>query len=63
MEENKLATFSTWTIMLGCNESSVVIDHSKMVSVCVVGSHFMLRGCARERESEILYTRIATYTP
>ena len=49
MEENKLATFSTWTIMLGCNESSVVIDHSKMVSVYVVGSHFMLRGCARER--------------
>ena len=23
MEENKLTTFSTWTIMLGCNESNI----------------------------------------
>ena len=23
-EENKLTTFSTWTIMLGCNESNIV---------------------------------------
>ena len=22
-EENKLTTFSTWTIMLGCNESNI----------------------------------------
>ena len=23
-EENKLTTFSTWTIMLGCNESNII---------------------------------------
>ena len=26
-EENKLTTFSTWTIMLGCNESNMVTVH------------------------------------
>ena len=25
-EENKLTTFSTWTIMLGCNESNIVFQ-------------------------------------
>ena len=25
-EENKLTTFSTWTIMLGCNESKIVFQ-------------------------------------
>ena len=25
-EENKLTTFSTWTIMLGCNESSIILQ-------------------------------------
>ena len=25
-EENKLTTFSTWTIMLGCNESSIIFQ-------------------------------------
>ena len=25
-EENKLATFSTWTIMLGCNESNIIFQ-------------------------------------
>ena len=25
-EENKLTTFSTWTIMLGCNESNVIFQ-------------------------------------
>ena len=24
-EENKLTTFSTWTIMLGCNESNIIL--------------------------------------
>ena len=23
-KENKLTTFSTWTIMLGCNESNII---------------------------------------
>ena len=26
-EENKLTTFSTWTIMLGCNESNIFQQH------------------------------------
>ena len=25
-EENKLTTFSTWTIMLGCNESNIIFQ-------------------------------------
>ena len=25
-EENKLTTFSTWTIMLGCNESNIIFE-------------------------------------
>ena len=25
-EENKLAAFSTWTIMLGCNESNIIFQ-------------------------------------
>ena len=25
-EENKLTTFSTWTIVLGCNESSIIFQ-------------------------------------
>ena len=25
-EENKLTTFSTWTIMLGCNESNIILQ-------------------------------------
>ena len=25
-EENKLATFATWTIMLGCNESNIIFQ-------------------------------------
>ena len=27
-EENKLTTFSTWTIMLGCNESNIMFSSS-----------------------------------
>ena len=26
VEENKLTTFSTWTIMLGCNESNIIFQ-------------------------------------
>ena len=26
-EENKLTAFSTWTIMLGCNESNIIFQH------------------------------------
>ena len=26
-EENKLTTFSKWTIMLGCNESNIIFQH------------------------------------
>ena len=28
LEENKLTTFSTWTIMLGCNESNIIFSSS-----------------------------------
>ena len=29
-EENKLTTFSTWTIMLGCNESNIILFSSNI---------------------------------
>ena len=32
-EENKLTTFSTWTIMLGCNESNIVFQQH----LCTLG--------------------------
>ena len=32
-EENKLTTFSTWTIMLGCNESNIIFQQH----ICKLG--------------------------
>ena len=32
-EENKLTTFSTWTIMLGCNESHIIFQQH----ICKLG--------------------------
>ena len=32
-EENKLTTFSTWTIMLGCNESNIIFKQN----ICKLG--------------------------
>ena len=35
-EENKLTTFSTWTIMLGCNESNIINPRRACARVTVV---------------------------
>ena len=32
-EENKLTTFSTWTVMLGCNESNIIFQQH----LCTLG--------------------------
>ena len=42
-EENKLTTFSTWTIVLGCNESSIIIQQH----LCKLGQN-------NGRNSEVL---------
>ena len=34
-EENKLTTFSTWTIVLGCNESNINFQQH----LCKLGQH------------------------
>ena len=41
-EENKLTTFSTWTIMLGCNESNIIFQQ-----------HLCKLGQLRRRNSQV----------
>ena len=33
-EENKLTTFSTWTIVLGCNESNIIFQQH-LCKLCI----------------------------
>ena len=47
-EENKLTTFSTWTIMLGCNESNIIFQQH----LCKLGQLRRSNG----RNSQVLYT-------
>ena len=46
-EENKLTTFSTWTIMLGCNESNIIFQQL----LCKLGQHRRSNG----RNSQEIY--------
>ena len=48
-EENKLTTFSTWTIMLGCNESNIIFQQH----LCKLGQHRRSNG----RNSQEIYGR------
>ena len=45
-EENKLTTFSTWTIMLGCNESNIIFQQH----LCKLGRLWRSNG----RNSQVL---------
>ena len=45
-EENKLTTFSTWTIMLGCNESNIIFQQH----LCKLGQLWRSNG----RNSQVL---------
>ena len=49
-EENKLTTFSTWTIMLGCNESNIIFQQH----LCQLGQLRRSNG----RNSQVLGQRI-----
>ena len=48
-EENKLTTFSTWTIMLGCNESNIIFQQH----LCKLGQLRRSNG----RNSQVIYGR------
>ena len=45
-EENKLTTFSTWTIILGCNESNIIFQQH----LCKLGQLWRSNG----RNSQVL---------
>ena len=49
-EENKLTTFSTWTIMLGCNESNIIFQQH----LCKLGQ---LRSLSNGRNSQVFGQR------
>ena len=46
-EENKLTTFSTWTIMLGCNESNIIFQQH----LCKLGQAMVARAGNDARRS------------
>ena len=50
-EENKLTTFSTWTIMLGCDESSII---SSSISA-ILGKQFTSTWSSNEEETKESY--------
>ena len=52
-EENKLTTFSTWTIMLGCNESNIIFQQH----LCKLGQLRRSNGRNSHKYSVKIYGR------
>ena len=42
-EENKLTTFSTWTIMLGCNESNIIFTEDDEIFCTALPIHLRVQ--------------------
>ena len=58
-EENKLTTFSTWTMMLGCNESNVIFQQH----LCKLGQLRRSNGRNSQVFGQAMKKRPTIYTP
>ena len=73
-EENKLTTFSTWTIVLGCNESNTILQqhlcklgqlrrsNSQVFGLEIYGRHTFVLFCELVEGEENKLTTFSTWT-